>query len=51
MSQRKQGQAAMIYVLLLASFGIGMVLIALYVFCLLSGPEFLTCTMDVVNPL
>lgn len=50
MSRRTQGQATMLHVLLLASFGVGMILIALYVFCLLSGPEFLSCTLDVINP-
>lgn len=50
MSQRKQGQATMLYVLLLASFGIGMILIALYVFCLLSGPEFMSCSLEILNP-
>lgn len=51
MSQRKKDQVTVIYAIVLALFGIGLILLALYVFCLLSGPEIGTCMMDAVNPL
>ena len=36
-----------IYVVYLGLFGVGLVLFALWVFCLLSGPEFGTCTLGI----
>lgn len=45
-----QGQATGIYILFLLAFGIGLILFALWVFCLLSGPELGTCLIDIATP-
>lgn len=48
MSSHRKDQVAAIYVLYLAFFGIGLVLFALWVFCLLSGPELGTCSASLL---
>lgn len=41
---------AVMYYLVLALFGVGLVLASLWVFCTLSGPDVGTCVLDAVNP-
>lgn len=50
MSQRKKDQLTAVYLLVLASFGIGLIIFAIWVFCVLSGPELGTCVVDSVTP-
>lgn len=50
MSQQKQDQVTAIYLLVLATFGTGMVLFALWVFCVLSGPEIGICMPETGTP-
>lgn len=50
MSQRKKDQVTVIYLLVLATFGIGLIIFAIWIFCMLSGPEIGTCTIDKVMP-
>lgn len=45
-----QAQVTGVYVLYLLVFGIGLILFALWVFCLLGGPEIGTCVIDTANP-
>lgn len=45
-----QSQVTGIYVLYLFAFGIGLILFTLWVFCLLSGPEIGTCSIDNAFP-
>lgn len=42
--------AAVMYYLVLALFGVGLVLASLWVFCTLSGPDIGACVVDAVNP-
>lgn len=44
-----QGHVTGMYVLFLLAFGIGLILFALWVFCLLSGPEFGACSLAAVT--
>lgn len=50
MSQRKKDQLTAIYLLVFASFGIGLIIFVIWVFCVLSGPEIGSCVVDTVIP-
>ncbi|MFB6353033.1 MAG: hypothetical protein ABEJ92_03010 [Halobacteriales archaeon] len=47
MSAIGQDQVTAVYVLFLLFFGVSMVLLALWVFCLLSGPEVGACQLGI----
>jgi hypothetical protein len=48
MSSRRKEQVAAVYVIYLVVFGVGLVVFALWVFCLLSGPELGTCSASLL---
>lgn len=42
--------ASVLYFVVLALFGLGLVLASLWVFCSLSGPDVGACMLDAINP-
>lgn len=51
MSRVAREGAPVLYFVVLALFGLGLVLLALWVFCTLSGPDFGTCTAEAIRGL